>query len=663
MTASALAQARVLNNLHTVPDCAEALEFLRREGKYLAAPRTDLLLFDVSLPGAGAGELLRELRSDPRLQAIPVIGLVDGAEDETLAHAWGLDPRCVIHKPFGLRELATSLSSFEHFWVEVVTLPPPPPADERRSEPPPTPALLPAETTRVLLIEDNVSDSRLLTTALESSERLRFEVTTAQRMDEAERLLGEMTFDVIVSDLGLPDCEGIDAVRRLREAERFVPIIVLTGRDADELGVLAMRAGAQDFVTKGTTPWRLVVRTVTHAVERARLEAQLRHAQRAEAVGQLAAGIAHDFNNILAVIRGHVGLMAEEETSEAIKSSIEEIGLAVGRASNLTRQLLTFTRQQPFQRRWLDCNAVVGDLYKMLRRVIGEDIHIELQLTSPIPAVFADIGMLEQVLMNLAINARDAMPGRGKLTLRTTAKDFTNVPRLNARAKPGRYVCLSVIDTGTGIAPEHLPRIFDPYFTTKEQGRGTGLGLATVQSIVNQHDGWIEVQSTLRGGARFDVYLPAGLAPARSSQPPERVTPCPGKGETILLVEDEPALRSVVSAALRRHGYRVLAAEHAVEVLENWERWRSDVALVVTDIVMPSGMSGLELVGQLRAWSPELPFLCVSGYAPEHHGTNFSLVEGDNFFQKPYEIPVLTAAIQRLLSRSAPPRGFGELDA
>jgi CheY-like chemotaxis protein len=684
-TVSALAQAHVLNNLHAVDDVVEALAFLRQEGKYSAARRPDVVLVDIGLPRRGGDEVLRAIQSDARLRTIPVVVLSATAEEAEQLSARGLSVHSFIRKPVTFQELAKVLSGFQNFWFEVVSLPPP------SVEPlPPTP-LLPApelpevsgthrapaalethgvsgvqgavgasgthtqgglaqESTRVLLIEDSPSDSLLLLTALNSSERLRFEVTTADRLDRAESLLSKRSFDVIVSDLGLPDCEGLDAVRRLRRAEPFVPIIVLTGRDDDEIGVLAMRAGAQDFVTKGATPWRVVVRTVTHAVERARLEAQLRHAQRAEAVGQLAAGIAHDFNNILAVIQGHVGLMAEEETSPDLRSSIDEIGSAVGRASNLTRQLLTFTRQQPFKRKWLDCNVVVGDLYKMLSRVIGEGIHIELQLASALPGVFVDVGMIEQVIVNLTINARDAMPGRGKLTLRTTARTVPEVPRLNSRAKPGSYVCLSVLDTGSGIPPEILPRIFEPYFTTKESGRGTGLGLATVQGIVSQHDGWIEVQSTVGSGTRFDVYLPAGEKPVQSSPPPHVATPTPGQGETILVVEDEPALRAVFSNVLRRHGYRVLVAEHASQVLENWESWASDVSLVITDIVMPSGMNGLELIEHLRRLRPTLPFLCVSGYAPEYHSASFSLMEGENFFQKPYDVAAVAVAIRRLLS-------------
>jgi CheY-like chemotaxis protein len=290
----------------------------------------------------------------------------------------------------------------------------------------------------------------------------------------------------------------------------------------------------------------------------------------------------------------------------------------------------------------------------MLERIIGESISIELQLGSAIPGIFADVGMLEQVLINLAVNARDAMPEGGKLTLRTSVRNEASLPTLDASS----HVCLSVGDTGSGIAPELLGRIFEPYFSTKDMARGTGLGLATVQSIVSAHGGFLRVESELGSGSVFLVYLPAGSAsvePVKVATALSRPKAAARGGETLLVVEDDEAVRKVLTASLRRQGYELLMACHAAEALEIWKRRQAEVALLITDVIMPGGMGGLELIEVLRGERPALPFLCVSGYAPDYDGASFSLVEGENFIRKPFSLVELAEVVRRRLDQAQEP--------
>ncbi len=346
----------------------------------------------------------------------------------------------------------------------------------------------------------------------------------------------------------------------------------------------------------------------------ARLEGELRQAQKLEAIGQLAGGVAHDFNNILAVILMQCEVAASVEMSPDVKEAMGEIRDAAKRAANLTRQLLLFSRRQAMQTRELDLNDVVPNLAKMLGRVIGEDIRLQIELGPGPLTIRADAGMIDQVLLNLAVNARDAMPRGGKLRIETRRLELTEA---EADAKPGPYVCLSVSDEGVGIPPEILPRIFEPFFTTKEPGKGTGLGLATVFGIVKQHAGAVLVDSELNKGSRFRVLLPSvepGLVEVMAGGRVRR------RGtETILLVEDEPSVRKLTRVFLERNGYKVFDAPHALEALRLFEL-RQPIHLLLTDIVMPEGVSGLELASLLKARDPALKVIFVSGYSTEISG-------------------------------------------
>ena len=384
--------------------------------------------------------------------------------------------------------------------------------------------------------------------------------------------------------------------------------------------------------------------------ERRQLEQQIRQAQKMDAMGQLAGGIAHDFNNILTVIDLNHSALADALGPELRPHAIE-IGEATARAAALTRQLLLVSRKQPAHRTRTDLNEVVGSMSRMLRRLVGEHIEFQTDPAAELPGIEADISMLEQVLLNLVINARDAMIGGGRLMIRTAATTVKYRNHLHGlELEPGRYVTLTVEDPGTGIAPEVIPHVFEPFFTTKEVGQGTGLGLSTVFAIVRQHRGAIEVTSRPGLGSTFIVYLPALVATAAvaSSAPPP--PPKVQRGhERILVVEDDPLVRNGVCDLLRRSGYDVLSAGSAVAAIDVWRAHRDVVDLVRTDMVMPHNMSGRDLAAAIHAERADVPVVFTSGYAFEHQGVGEPLVEGENFLAKPYHPSKLTELIRRRL--------------
>ena len=393
-----------------------------------------------------------------------------------------------------------------------------------------------------------------------------------------------------------------------------------------------------------------VNRDVTQEVA---LEEQLRQSQKMESIGQLAGGVAHDFNNILVVIQGNASLLLEAENlPEADADLAKQIINAAERAAGLTRQLLVFGRKQVMQPDHLDLNQVVGNMTKMLQRILGEDVALRSDYSPTLPAVFADAGMIEQVLLNLAVNARDAMPDGGRLMIATASK--TSGPEYaqpNPAAAPGQCVCLSVTDTGCGIAPENLSRIFEPFFTTKGIGKGTGLGLATVYAIVKQHRGWIEVDSQVDKGTTFRIYLPAAKD-ANAKQKTAAVTHELPKGdEVILVVEDEQAVRLLVGNLLQRCGYTALLAVSGIEALNLWGQHKDEIQLLLTDMVLPDGMMGRELAEQLKGEKPKLKVVYTSGYSASVVGKGPALVEGVNFLQKPYHPHKLAQTVRDCLDQ------------
>ncbi|HXH06610.1 MAG TPA: PAS domain S-box protein, partial [Vicinamibacterales bacterium] len=389
--------------------------------------------------------------------------------------------------------------------------------------------------------------------------------------------------------------------------------------------------------------------------ERHRMEEHLRRVQKLESLGRLSAGIAHDFNNLLTVQQGHLSLLLTEPgLPPAVVEHVQEIAAAADRAATLTRQLLLFSRGQVMQRRRLDVNQVVVTLSRMLDRLVGEPIALRLACEPNLPAVDADPGMIEQVLMNLVVNARDAMPAGGRIEIATRAVslDAAAARRRHPEARPGRFVCLSVADTGCGIPPEALEKIFEPFFTTKEAGQGTGLGLATVHGIVKQHDGWTEAESTPGAGTIFRVFLPVATSATEAVEEPPPPAPLRGGSETILAVEDEEALRRLVKTALERFGYRVLVASSGVDALELWRTHSRSIDLLLTDMVMPHGISGWDLAERLRAERPDLKVLVVTGYDPQAVGADRAAAAGRiAFLQKPYVPSTLVRAVRQCLER------------
>jgi nitrogen-specific signal transduction histidine kinase/ActR/RegA family two-component response regulator len=382
-----------------------------------------------------------------------------------------------------------------------------------------------------------------------------------------------------------------------------------------------------------------------------RLEDQLRQSQKLEAIGQLAGGVAHDFNNILTVIHGHASLLlVTGALAGSSARSAQQITQAAERAAGLTRQLLTFSRRQMMQPRRLDMNEIVGNMTKMLGRILGEDVALQLSYFPQPALVQADAGMMEQVLLNLAVNSRDAMPRGGLLALKIMVLelDSQNLHH-HSEAHAGRFVCLTAADTGCGIPAENLRRIFEPFFTTKEVGKGTGLGLATVYGIVKQHQGWVEVESELGKGTVFKVFLPCSeeaTAPDEAQAIEETVR---GGTETILVVEDEAPVRELVCSLLAARGYNILQAETGVQALELWQNCKAQVDLLLTDLVMPNNLNGRELAEMLRAERPRLKVIFTSGYSADVVGKDFVLRGGLHYLQKPYHPQKLAAAVRDCL--------------
>jgi signal transduction histidine kinase len=404
---------------------------------------------------------------------------------------------------------------------------------------------------------------------------------------------------------------------------------------------------------------RVVHCYVEDITSRLNLEGQLRQSQKMESVGQLAAGVAHDFNNMLTIIQGHAGMLMSNThlPPDQFKSS-QAIYFASERAASLTRQLLMFSRKNVMQLKPIDLREVVGNMSKMLHRLLGETILLEFNSSPDLPPVEADAGMIEQVIMNLCVNARDAMLKGGTLTISLSPIVISeNELHLRPEARPGRFVSLGVTDTGIGMDHYTLTRIFEPFFTTKEVGKGTGLGLATVYGIVKQHEGWIEVSSEIGKGTSFNVFF----RPSASSVESAKADSDPaafirGGNETILVVEDEPALRGLAHLILEECGYNIYEAGSGPEAFDIWARHKDTIDLLLTDMVMPQKVSGVELAEELLAQKPDLKIIFTSGYTVDDISSEFLRRHNHaRFVQKPYHRASLARAVRLALDGVAPP--------
>jgi signal transduction histidine kinase/ActR/RegA family two-component response regulator/HAMP domain-containing protein len=406
---------------------------------------------------------------------------------------------------------------------------------------------------------------------------------------------------------------------------------------------------------------------VEDITERLSLESQLRQSQKMESIGQLAAGVAHDFNNMLTIIQGHAGmLMARPNMPPQALDSAQAVFFASERAASLTRQLLMFSRKNVMQPKHLDLRDVVTNMSKMLHRLLGEMITLDFTPPAGLPLVEGDTGMMEQVIMNLCVNARDAMERGGSLTIALSSLDIAeDYVQSHPDARPGKHVCLRVSDTGCGMDTYVITRIFEPFFTTKEVGKGTGLGLATVYGIVKQHSGWVEVTSQPGQGTTFTVFFPASQGITKTAtEDINPNTPVAGGNETLLVVEDEPVLREMAQMILEECGYRVILANNGKEALDVWERHQNSIDLLFTDMVMPAGMSGMELAHQLIAKRKDLRIVFASGYTVDDISTDFLTRNNDaRFLQKPYTRNNLARAVREALDGDAKHRTSSPLMA
>jgi PAS domain S-box-containing protein len=396
---------------------------------------------------------------------------------------------------------------------------------------------------------------------------------------------------------------------------------------------------AAENLELGSSPYHLLI--LQDITDRVRLENELRQAQKMEAVGRLAAGVAHDFNNILTVILGNTSMqLSNPGLDKKMAASLNQVEHAAHRATALTRQLLAYSRKQIIQRRPLALNEVVEQTVAMLRRLIGEHIALDMQLAPDLPPIFADPSNVDQVIMNLALNARDAMAEGGKITLTTSRVELDEAAcARNPEAQLGAHICLSVKDTGCGMDAATVSRIFEPFFTTKEPGSGTGMGLATVYGVLKQHGGWIEVESAPRRGTSIRAFFPPsvdGIGAIAVKHESPLVAGAPTESVTILVVEDEGMVREFVGEALGALGYRVLSAPNGRAALEVWAAHREDIDLLLTDVVMPDSISGRQLAHTLIMDKPDLKVIFTSGYSAELLGSDFEREQEHVFLAKPY---------------------------
>ncbi len=525
---------------------------------------------------------------------------------------------------------------------------------------------------RLLHLEDDPVDAELISTTLIESGIL----CQSQLVDTRQAFvaaLKEGRMDLILADYSIPGFDGMTALILARQHCPDVPFLFVSATIGEELAIDAMHQGATDYVLKQRLG-RLVpsvqraLRELDDRAERKRAEEalrqsekQFRQSQKMEAVGRLAGGIAHDFNNLLTIIMGYSQVLLMELGSEhPLRGKIEETLKAGEKAASLIRQLLTFSSKQSADPKILSLNTAVTSLENMLRRLIGEDVQFVIKLDPRNGRLRADQTQLEQVLVNLVVNARDAMPKGGTITIETAQVELTRSPVYHiAPLQPGSYVRLAVSDTGCGMDLKTQAHIFEPFFTTKGEGEGTGLGLSTVYGIVTQCGGAIDVTSRVGHGTRFDLYFPSvesdiqTTTPTQPSGRPQRGT------EMILLAEDEPSVRTLVRDELQKLGYKVVEAKNGVEACLLATQQAESFQLLLTDVVMPV-MGGRELAQHLSVINPELRTLFMSGYMDDV-GIMAGQEEGTtSFLQKPFTPEMLASSVRNLLDARMPSDKAGD---
>lgn len=501
----------------------------------------------------------------------------------------------------------------------------------------------------LLHVEDSQDDADLLLHALKCGG---YDVVS-KRVDTAEAMRASLEsedWQLVISDFSMPNFSGLAALSLLKEMKLDIPFILVSGTVGEEIAVSAMKAGASDYIMKDKLMRLLpaVERELSEAANRVVMrekDEQLRQAQKMEVVGQLAGGIAHDFNNVLGAILMYCDLLQVKiPASDPMHAEVGQIRKSGERAAALTRQLLAFSRKQVLEARVLDLNALISNMKEMLGTLIGEHIHLSTRLEPNLGRVKADPGQLEQVIMNLVVNARDAMPKGGRLVVTTE-----NVS-LPADGRTGTYVAVSVSDTGCGMDARTQSKMFEPFFTTKGPGKGTGLGLSTVFGIVSQCRGAISVESEVGKGATFKVMLPQLDLPAEPNSLPEALRlERPRLGGTILLVEDESALRDAICKCLERDGFEVLKPATAGDAIAIIENSSEKIDLLITDVVMPH-LGGPELASRLRQVRPKAKVLFISGFLDDTLDGFDIQSSRASFLQKPFSSEALLRKVSGVLN-------------
>lgn len=514
---------------------------------------------------------------------------------------------------------------------------------------------------KILLIDDDEDDYFITNEYLLDIERQQYKLDWVDNYSDGFERIAKREHDVYLIDYRLGADNGLDLLRQMVEAEHPAPIILLTGQGDRDVDIEAMRAGAADYLVKSQINSQLLERAIRYALERKReqehrinLENQLRQSQKMDAIGQMAGGIAHDFNNILTAIVSYAGISKHLlDNNHPVYERLEGIEDAVKRAANLTRQLLAFASRQSTSSQTVNLNQLTINISRLLRRLISADIELVTDLANDLATIHADSGQLEQILVNLVVNARDAMPDGGTLTIKTiNAHLDEKEARQYLDIVPGDYVLLSVRDTGVGMSDELLTHIFEPFFTTKENGRGTGLGLATCYGIVKQNRGAMLVDSIVGEGSCFNIYLPC---PAESDSQQQTLSTAQTQNltgaEKILFAEDEENVRRLVTVSLRQQGYTVFPAANGEEALALIEGKEDEIALLLTDIIMPK-MGGIELTQAVMDINPACKIMFISGYAEDGEAMRNILNRDILFLKKPFSPLLLAEKVREVLDGS-----------
>ena len=505
---------------------------------------------------------------------------------------------------------------------------------------------------RLLIVEDSEDDAALLLLLLRQAG---FEINS-ERVDSAGALARALNenWDIIISDHSMPHFSGTEALKTVRARDADVPFIFVSGTIGEDVATDAMRTGAQDYVMK-TNLKRLVpavqreLRDAGERKERRRLDRRVQQLQKYEAIGRLVGGIAHDFNNMIGAILGWAEMGCEEtQPGNGLHNRFQKIRDQSVRAGKLTSQLLAFAGGQVLQTRKINLNILVKEEMGLLSRIIGEDIEVRVHVAPDLRVTLADPTQIEQVLMNLCLNARDAMAGGGQLLIETQNVELgAEFCRNHAYGRPGSYVLLSVTDTGVGMDTATMDTMFEPFFTTKETGKGTGLGLATVHGIVNQHGGFILTSSEPGKGTSFQVYLAADNGVHEPDDAAGMNQPLRGT-ETILLAEDHDGLRDTAQEMLQALGYRILAASDGTKALELFKQNADEIDLIVMDVVMPS-LSGPEAYLEMSAMRPGIRVILTTGYTPKAKALVSMVERGAVVLRKPYSLTSLSQTVRGAL--------------